>query len=193
MSVASPIRLAGLVPVALLVGLFFSAPTQAARSDLPRARLEAAFLVNFVRFTQWPVARFASVDSPYVLTVVGADDVASAVREVTDAAGIIHGRRISVRQVDGDDVRRHRQTMRGSHVVFVHRSAGIPSSDALRLVSGASVLTVGDSPGFARAGGMLGLVASGPRMAFIANPDAIRASGLSVSAKVLKLARDIDA
>ena len=39
MSVASPIRLAGLVPVALLVGLLFSAPTQAARSDLPRARL----------------------------------------------------------------------------------------------------------------------------------------------------------
>lgn len=193
MSVTRRASLMALVPLALLLGLMFSASTQAARSDAPRARLEAAFLVNFVRFTQWPDARFASVDSPYVLTVVGSDDVAIAIREVTDAAGSIQGRRISVRRIAGDDLRRRRQSIRDSHVVFVHRSAGVPSSDVLAAVRGASVLTVGDSAGFARAGGMFGLVAAGPRMAFIANPDAIRSGGLSVSAKVLKLARDIEA
>jgi hypothetical protein len=51
------------------------------------------------------------------------------------------------------------------------------------------VLTVSDVPGFAAGGGMLGLVRSGRTLAIEANPDAIRASGISVSAKVLKLAR----
>ena len=51
------------------------------------------------------------------------------------------------------------------------------------------VLTVSDVPGFAAQGGMLGLVRSGRHMAFEANPDAIRNGGVSLSAKVLKLAR----
>ena len=51
------------------------------------------------------------------------------------------------------------------------------------------MLTVGDAPGFARDGGMLGLVQQGSRIVFDANPTAIRVSGLQVSSKVLKLAR----
>ena len=155
-----------------------------------RARVEGAFLVNFIRFTEWPRARFGGPRDPYVLVVVGSEAVAGAVRQVAEAAGPVQGRRILVRQVDGDQLRRQRDVLRASHLVFVDRSGGVAAQDAIELLRGTNVLTVGDSAGFVRAGGMLGLVASGPRVGFVANPAAIRQGGLSVSAKVLKLAQD---
>ena len=176
---------------ALLLG-FVLGPSAVAHDDAPRARLEAEFLVNFVRFTQWPHTRFDSVQSPYVVTVVGSDEVAAVVREVADAAGLVHGRRISVRRVAAADVRRRRDAMRASHVLFVHESADLRPRDVLEVVKGTSVLTVGDSAGFARAGGMLKFVDVGSRLTFVANPEAIQSAGLSVSAKVLKLAKDIE-
>ena len=60
-------------------------------------------------------------------------------------------------------------------------------------VTGGEVLTVGDVPDFAAAGGMIGLRRQGRRMVFDANPEAIRAGGITVSARVLKLARIVTA
>ena len=51
------------------------------------------------------------------------------------------------------------------------------------------MLTVGDGRDFAQRGGMLGIVRADARLAIEANPRAIEANGLLVSAKVLKLAR----
>ena len=112
-------------------------------------------------------------------------------REVAQAAGTVQGRTITVRQVAGDDLRARRDVLRGSHLVFVDRSGGVPARDVLRVLEGAGVLTVGDSAGFVEAGGMLALVASGSRVGFVANPPAIRQGGLAVSAKVLKLAQAV--
>ena len=161
-----------------------------AQGNDQRARVEGAFLVNFIRFTAWPPGRFADPRAPFVLTVVGSDEMAKGVRQVAAAAGPVQGRRIVVQQVDGEDLSRSRSLLRGSHVVFVDRTGGVPARQVVDLVAGASVLTVGDSEGFVRAGGMLGLVATGARVGFVANPAAIRHGGLAVSAKVLKLAQD---
>lgn len=155
-----------------------------------RARVEGAFLVNFIRFTEWPRAGVRDDRDAWVVVVVGSTSVADAIREVATAAGPVQGRRITVRQVAGDRLRRQRELVRGSHLVFVDRSAGVSAEDVVELLRGTHVLTVGDSAGFVRAGGMLGLVASGPRVGFVANPAAIRNGGLAVSAKVLKLAQD---
>ena len=164
--------------------------TAAPQGGDQRARVEGAFRVNFIRFTEWPRARFASDREPWVVVVVGSEAVAGAVREVAAAAGPVQGRRIAVHQVDGEHLRRQRDVLRASHLVFVDRSGGVSAQDAIELLQGTHVLTVGDSAGFVRAGGMLALVASGPRVGFVANPVAIRRGGLTVSAKVLKLAQD---
>ena len=74
-------------------------------------------------------------------------------------------------------------------MVFVREDSGVRCATVRRLLDGAPVLTVGDSTGFATAGGMLGLVRVDRHLAFEANPQEIRAAGLVVSAKVLKLAR----
>jgi hypothetical protein len=161
-------------------------------------RIEGAFLVNFIRYTDWPVQRFDYAGSPYVISVVGSGEAAETISAVSAAAGTIRGRRVTVQRVRfdksmGATARRDAvRRLRGSHLVFVADDDGDMDVDVrqvLAAVEGASVLTVSDIPGFAAGGGMLGLVRSGRHLAIEANPTAIRAAGISVSAKVLKLAR----
>jgi hypothetical protein len=172
----------------------------------PRSRspgeveVEAAFLVNFLRYTQWPSARVPGTGADYVITVVGSQSAADSVRAVCAAAMGIEGRGIEVRwlpQARGSreapfespqDIEARAQ-LRGSHLVFFHRSSGRVHPQVLTDLAGMPVLTVSDNDGFTQQGGMLGLVRSDGRIVFQANTGAIRGAGLLVSAKVLKLAR----
>lgn len=171
------------------------AQAQAPSAGELRLRIEGAFLVNFVRYTDWPAQRFDGATSPYLVSVVGDADAADTIAAVASAAGTIRGRRVVVRQVRLDarmpasQRRESIRRLRDSHLVFVAGGGEAGARLVLRALEGAPVLTVSDVPGFAAAGGMLGLVRSGRTLAIEANPAAIRASGISVSAKVLKLAR----
>jgi len=159
-------------------------------------RVEGAFLVNFIRYTDWPAQRFDHAGSPYLISVVGSGEAAETIGAVANAAGAIRGRRVVVQRVRlgpsmaasarAESIRQ----LRRSHLVFIAEGEG--ATDVRRVldaVEGASVLTVSDVPGFAADGGMLGLVRSGRHLAIEANPSAIRTARVSVSAKVLKLAR----
>ena len=182
---------------ALLLGATLPGAAQAQSQPAGefQLRIEGAFLVNFVRYTDWPAQRFDGVSSPYVVTVVGEAAAAETIAAVAAAAGVIRGRRIVVRRVRFDartpagERREAIRRLRASHAVFIASGDDADARLVLRAVQGAPVLTVSDVPGFAAGGGMLGLVRSGRTLAIEANPDAIRASGISVSAKVLKLAR----
>ena len=195
----------GWLRLASLLGIAFAAlpvtrPAWAQDSRVQAADVEAAYLVNFLRYTQWPPQRFATSNAPIVLTVVGSPQVAFRLRAVAAAAGPIDGRTIEVRSLpsprgsrqaplDSERDREATQLLRQSHLVYFHDGAGPPNPRVLSDLWGQPVLTVGNSRGFAASGGMLGLVRSGGNIVFEANPVAIRNSGLVVSAKVLKLAR----
>jgi hypothetical protein len=162
--------------------------------------VSAAFLLNFLRYTDWPPRSFATADAPYVIAVVGNESVATHVRAVVAAAGRINGRPVEVRWVasargtraapfDSAQDRENQSLLRRSHLVFFHSSAGNIPAQALSDLWSQPVLTVSDVPDFTRAGGMLGLVRQAGHIAFEANPVAIRNARLMLSAKVLKLAR----
>jgi hypothetical protein len=169
----------------------------AAAQEEPAAlqlQVEAAFLVNFLRYTQWPPDSFGNPADPYVISVVGDEDAADTLRRLTDVVAPIGGRRVVVQRIEfppGADATVRTaisDRLRRSHLVFVH-STDEPVEDILADLSGQPVLTVSDLDDFARAGGMLGLRQRGGRIVFEANPEAIRSARLVVSAKVLKLAR----
>lgn len=188
----------------LLLFLATLAAVSPLRAQAPRAPLEsdvqAAYLLNFLRYTQWPARSFPTRDAPYVIAVVGGEHVATRVRAVAAAAGRVDGRVVEVRWVPGargsraapfDSIqdRENLLQLQRSHLVFFHSSAGNIPDQALSDLWGQPVLTVSDVPGFTRTGGMLGLVRRDGNVVFEANPVAIRNSRLMLSAKVLKLAR----
>jgi hypothetical protein len=196
-------RLLALLLCACAPSLLGAAPVGVApaRTRAPgEVEIEAAYLVNFLRYTQWPSTQAPAAGSNYVVTVVGSQAAADSVRAVCSAANGIEGRGIEVRWLpqargsreapfDSPQDAQARAQLRGSHLVFFHRSSGPVHPQVLDDLAGTPVLTVSDTDDFTQQGGMLGLVRSNGRIVFQANTGAIRGSGLLVSAKVLKLAR----
>lgn len=172
--------------------------TTFAQSTVPRIeQVEAAYLVNFVRYTEWPADRFAGGDSPYFIDVIGDAALADAIAGVATAAPPINGRRVVVRRIrctatEVAALTRCLAPNADGHVLFIGNSESERVAALLAHVRNRPVLTVSDIEGFADFGGMLGLFVEGRHVAFAANPAAIRNAGLLVSAKVLKLARIVD-
>jgi len=185
-------RLVAAFAFVLCAGLCAPRDAIAADANDRQLQVEAAFLVNFVRYTDWPPRRLGPPGAPYIVSVIGSGDDASDMAAVAAAAGFIGGRRIEVRRVAPASLSNRAAAagvLQASHVVFVREDSGVRIATVRRRLGAAPGLTVGDSTGFAAAGGMLGLVRVQQHLAFEANPDEIRSAGLMVSAKVLKLAR----
>jgi hypothetical protein len=182
----------------LLVGVLVTANPGRAQDIDPRrlAEVKAGFLLNFVRYTTWPAERLEGARGPLRVAVLGDDAVARALEAIASrAAAAAEGHRVTVERFDSldslapDERDSTIDALLDVHMVYI----GDPSDrSAMALIDSfvdRGVLVVGDGAGFAAAGGMIGLWRDGDRVVFDANPGAIRASGIVVSARVLKLAR----
>lgn len=170
-----------------------AAEPEAAGVDPERlTQVRAAFVLNFVRYTEWPASSFESADSPYFVVVVGDDGVASALRELADRAGRTDGRALRVVSLPPPERAEQRSQLvelaRRSHVAYLGEK---PDRELLAALSAATVLTVAADAEFVRTGGMIALVVDGGRVTFDVDPDTIRARGLLLSSRVLRLARNV--
>lgn len=170
--------------------------------DAPRAagllELEAAYVVNFLRFTQWPADRQPQHGELYVVTVLGPSREATAVTALLKQAATTtgdHPLRVELANVPGPpsdaQAAMLAERLNSSHVVFdpAPQSAWAPWLAAI--ARDQPLLTVGVGETFADAGGMISLLQQDGRLVFTADPEAIRHSGLIVSSKVLRLARPL--
>ncbi|HEX3130711.1 MAG TPA: YfiR family protein, partial [Thermoanaerobaculia bacterium] len=79
--------------------------------------------------------------------------------------------------------------LRDCHVLFVSRSERGRLPEVLAQVQGEPVLTVGDTDGFLKAGGIINFVLDENKVRFQINPEAAERSRLKISSKLLRLAK----
>jgi hypothetical protein len=147
----------------------------------PDVAVKAAFLYNFVTFTEWPAL---PPDAPMVACVVGDDGVAAALSEIVRIRTVDKHRLVLGPSED-------RATWGTCHLLFISDSEMRRSANALAAITTLPVLTVSDSKGFAEAGGVIELYANAGRLHFAINVDAAQRSGLRLSSKLLSLAKVI--
>ncbi len=160
------------------LALAWLAPT-AWSEEVPEYRLKAAFLYNFVLFTDWP----ADIGSTLNLCVYGKDRFGPEIDGLEGKA--VGDRQIAIHRMTGIE------SLVTCQIVFIADAAsgGLPRVlDSLR---GATVLTVADSPGAVEKGVALNLSFRGDRISFEANAAAARAAHLSLSSKLLRLATEV--
>ena len=171
--------------------MLLAAAAVAAAAPRDVQQVKAAYVLNFLRFTEWPGPPRA--EDEFVLAVIGTREFADLLRDIAREAADLGQKPVRVRRLDADTVPEHLdRELAQADAVFVQADALDDAQPVLALSARRPVLTIGDAPGFAAAGGMLGLVPQGQRIVFDANPRAIQASGLQVSAKVLKLANIVE-
>ena len=152
----------------------------ASAADLSEYEVKAAFIYNFAKFTEWPSA---PADRPLKFCVLGSDPFGAALDPLSGRTA--QGRPISVER--GIDL----AEADACALLFVHDGAPKARDSALGKLAGLQVLTVGDQPGFALAGGMIELLMVDNRVQFEVNLTAVKSAKLKISAQLLKLARHL--
>jgi hypothetical protein len=147
-------------------------------------RAKAAFLAAFPNFVEWPSDAFPSQEAPLFLCVFGDFSFGTSLAEKTRGT-LIHGRRVEVRWA------RKEQDLRTCQILFVSRSEAKRYQRIFKAVEGASVLTVGETPGFLASGGAIDFLVEQDRLQFEVNVGAATDAHLRISANMLALARHV--
>jgi hypothetical protein len=154
-----------------------------AYAQQPEATVKAAFVFNFLRFTQWPASRMQGRDAPMSMCVWNGD------ARLFESLKSLAGRSVDEHTVRVMEVERV-DDLGQCNALFipdaVMRSLPTP---VLRKAESLDVLTLGDADGFAVAGGMIGLVSDGTRIRFEINERSVKRSGLKLAAQLYQLGR----
>lgn len=170
------------IRLSLIVLLAIRVHAQAAVAD--EYQVKAAFLYNFAKFVEWPPGAFRSAQDPITICVLGPNPFDDSLKEAVRGK-TLDGRMFVVRQTL--DV----QQGTGCHILFVNPSERMRFQSMLEALRTNSVLTVGETPGFAAEGGIVNFKLQGGKVRLEINVDAAERAKLRVSSKLLSLAEII--
>ena len=139
-------------------------------------RVKAAYLFNFTKFIEWPASALRA-DAPLTICVAGANPFGPVLAE-TVKGETVRGRPLATRVV---------RDSAGCHVLFV--PDGVAAASLLRNARSRPLLTVGESQGFIRQGGVINFVLEQGKVRFEIDQAAAERAGLRISSRLLRLAR----
>ena len=170
----------------VLAGALLLAPTVQAANAPGEYEVKAAMLFNFAKFVAWPEASFGAASDPFAIGIVGNDPFGPELERVL-AGKSIGGRAIVIRRW------RNAGDRGPCQLLFVSASEQDHLQSILDNLREQPVLTVGDLPGFAARGGIIGLTLAKGRVRFEINSSRADAAHLSVSSRLLSLSRVVTA
>lgn len=180
-------KFAGIVAASLL-GYSIAVPAISVSAQRPAAHarpsqydVEGAYLLDFGKFTQLAPGSQALRRATFDICILGHDPIGETIDKLATNETIDnHAVRI-VRDVRAPEARTCAIAFIGSHDDDEIR-------EELNALSGADVLTVGDSPAFLNDGGMIQFVVQNDHVRFAVNLDAVHKTHLVLSSELLRVA-----
>jgi hypothetical protein len=175
--------------------LFLSGtPARAAGAGGPdkEHQIKAVFLYRFAQFVEWPADSFAGENAPLVLGILGPDPFGAYLDEV------VQGEKVGTHPIVIKRVGKPEEAAE-CHVLFISMTGlgaagpgaagpGPEAAERLSNFKGRRILTVGDTENFSQGGGMILFTTRNGKIRLRINMEAVRASNLSLSSKLLRLA-----
>jgi hypothetical protein len=149
--------------------------------------VKAAYLFKFTKFVEWPPMAFANAQAPFVIGVVGRDSFGGGLDRMIEG-NTTGNRRLEVRYPGPGDT----AGLRSCQMIFVSISEERRLGAIFSAVQGRPVLVVGESAGFASAGGMVGFTLRESRMGIEVNSAAARQARLKISSQLLNIAKIVN-
>jgi hypothetical protein len=170
--------------ICLASALVLSAQVSSPAEDEPlEYRVKAAFLLNFTKFIEWPAAAFDTSDSPFSICIIGDDPFGNALDQIV-AGESVNGRKLIIQRV------KQTPPPKSCQMVFVSK----PETEMMKILPemGPGVLTIGESEGFIRDGGMIAFLLENRRVRFGISKTHAENAGLKLSSKLLNVARSVE-
>jgi len=149
--------------------------------------IKAGFIYNFAKFVEWPSAAFAQPDSPIVIGILGTDPFGPLIDQIVENKKIGARSFVVKRLKWGTDFKE----LRDCKILFVGASEKAHVDELVQIVKTLPILTVGETPGFAERGGVIRFVLEDNRVRFEVNVEAAHQADLTISSRLLTLARII--
>ena len=147
-------------------------------------RVKANFLAKVPSFIEWPEEALPSGPAPFVICIIGdlslGLPLSESVRGVT-----LHEKRAEIRSVHTE------QELHSCHILFVSRFERKRYDRVLGSVRGLNVLTIGETPEFLDAGGIVSFSMQQETLQFDVNLDEANKAHLKISSRLLALARHV--
>jgi hypothetical protein len=148
-------------------------------------QVKAAFLFNFIRFSDWPSSSFHDSSSPISIGLLGDDPFGPALDEV------IHGETVRGRAIV---IRRSHSIadLQTCQLLYISTSEKDRLADIIGELDQHAVLIVSDIDHSAHHGGMIGFFQEGKRIRFEINAASAQEHQVKLSAQLLSLGRVVD-
>lgn len=147
-------------------------------------KIKAAFLYNFTKFVDWPESQDKDSSQYFIIGILGKDPF-------KDGINIIKGK-----MAKGRPIRIEHYTtineIRHCDILFISPSVQYPLPVILDQLKGQTVLTIGDTNGFAQKGIIINLYTDGNKVRFEINHQAAQQAGLRISSHLLRLSKIIE-
>lgn len=174
-------RRASLGALLLFLWSIFAHPLFAQEGAVSEEQLKAAFLYNFARFVDWPPTAFENESTPITVGVLSneafANTLTTLVREKK-----AHGRPLVIKKLAGV------HEAGSCQIVFVAREEARRTSQVLDVVRKKPILTIGETEEILD-GGIIYLLRDDKQLRFDINVGAAEESKLTISSRLLSLAR----
>jgi hypothetical protein len=145
-------------------------------------QVEAAFLLNFPKYVNWPPESFPMSNSPIVIAVLGRNDMGECLRAMLEGK-VVNGRPLVLK-----NARTEEEALGGCQILFVGAAEWRRMPDLLEKLKGTSVLTVGESDDFLEKGGVINLARRDRKFRLQVNLAAANPAHLKLSSKLLSVA-----
>jgi hypothetical protein len=172
-----------LLCVLVALGALLWGPCAFAADDSLEYQVKAAFLLNFIKFIDWPESAFADQGSPVAICILGYDPFGHALDQVVEGE-TVNGRKVALQRI------KRLPPSKSCQVLFIGKS----EKDTLKTILPElepGVLTVGEGESFMRAGGMIAFVIENRRVRFDVNQAVAETAALKLSSKLLSVARSV--
>jgi hypothetical protein len=147
-------------------------------------RSKANFLAKVPNFIEWSAEALPPGPSPFLICILGDFSFALPLAES------VRGKTIQEKQIEVRGVSKE-QELHSCHILFVSHFERKSYARMLGSVRGQNVLTIGETPEFLDAGGILGFSMQGETLQFDVNLREANRAHLKVSSRLLALARHV--
>lgn len=176
-------RLIGALPLTCAIFAILLLRSVGVAQDVTEPALKAAFIYNFVQFTEWPAAPAAA--DPFVMCVLGDGAVGDALE-----------RTVKGREVKGHPILVLRATAPAAkhpcHVLYVSGNMANQRTPLIAAVRDTPVLTMSDIEGFGEVGGIVQFFFEHGQLRFRIQRDSAARAGLRISSRLLMLSQQYD-
>lgn len=165
-------------------------PAPAEADTISRQEIQAAFIIKFIKYIQWPDHASGGKESQWFTIAVLGDNNYTGLFEPFQNRLFKDRKLRIIRSADGREIR---EAGEGEIQILVAGQGQEKTlSELLSLFSGQPVLTFGDFPGFIQKGGMVNFYRKpSNRIGFELNMDARERSGIKISSHLLRMAKRV--